>query len=89
MRGARELEATQGLDVCQPMLPSQEWATEGMRRRRNSVCAEIHGRNAQLLTRVVSPPSDAAYGPMAEYEERVETGRLRDDEHQRGIIHKN
>lgn len=24
------------------------------------------------------------HGPMAEYEARVESGRLRDDEHQRG-----
>lgn len=52
----------------------------------NASFARVGYRGYAQAAQQFSPPSDAAYGPMAEYEERVETGRLRDDEHQRGII---
>lgn len=40
-------------------------------------------RRALATVQNVNPDN---WGPMNEYENRVETGRLRDDEHQRGII---
>lgn len=30
---------------------------------------------------------ERVHGPMAEYDARVESGRLRDDEHQRSMTH--
>lgn len=39
----------------------------------------------QLLTLIVSTHDmERSHGPMAEYDARVESGRLRDDDHQRG-----
>lgn len=60
--------------------------------RRRARC-EVHrpGRGVRRLATavegVVEPPtSTAEYGPLKEYENRVASGRLRDDDHQRGKI---
>ncbi|KAL6710925.1 ATPase [Coniothyrium glycines] len=41
---------------------------------------------AQAAKQLSSSNTEGAYGPMDEYNARVESGQLRDDEHQRGII---
>mgnify|MGYP003629404019 CR=1 FL=1 len=39
-----------------------------------------------VLTVIVSTADPArVHGPMSEYDARVDSGRLRDDEHQRGM----
>jgi hypothetical protein len=37
-----------------------------------------------ILTRRIGPIE--THGPIVEYDERVNAGRLRDDEHQRGML---
>jgi len=41
---------------------------------------------AQVAQEYAPDQSEQTHGPMAEYDARVESGRLRDDEHQRNII---
>ena len=35
---------------------------------------------------MLAPANPDMWGPLNEYDERVQTGQLREDEHQRGIV---
>ena len=71
-------------DQCSnvPLGTPQRSNTEDTHRWRKSVCG-IRRFDEEVLTGADAPDSATTHGPIAEYDARVESGRLRDDEHQR------
>ena len=69
-----------------PLLPSPKGQSRRLATISNSETGQQDVFTTHTTHELVSPKVESEpRGPMAEYDERVHSGRLRDDEHQRGM----